>query len=145
MRRPPRLPKGAYLLSGLLCLAGCGWLNPETSPVWTPLHPGAAPRLRIANVGSTPILRLTVLFPEDRISFGDIPVGATTQYKEVPNGVYRYAAYSLGIDGAIVTQPVIDWVGEQPMGGNAFTYALDVDPRRPQFGVVQLVSVTRDD
>jgi hypothetical protein len=137
MRRSLRLPNGAYLLSVLLCLGGCGWLDSEINP--------EPPRLRITNVGSTPILGLSVVFPYDRISFGDIPVGATTQYKAVPSGVYRAAAYSLRIDGAIVTQPVLDWVGEEPMEGHAFTYALDVDPRRPQLQVVQLVNVTRDD
>ena len=136
MRRLLRRPS-AYLLSTLLCVGGCGWVSPETNP--------QTPRLRITNVGSTPIVGLTVLFPQDRINFGDIPMGATTQYKEVPRGVYGGAAYTLRIGGAIVTQPILDWVGEEPMEGNAFTYALDVDPSRPQLLIVQLVSVTRDD
>jgi hypothetical protein len=63
----------------------------------------------------------------------------------VPNGVFGYAAYRLDVDGDIVTQPVIDWVGERPMEGRAFTYTIDVDPRRPRFQIIRLVRVTRDE
>jgi hypothetical protein len=101
--------------------------------------------LRIVNGGSVAILKLTVLFPEDQIPFGDIPAGATSPYREAPNGVYRYAAYRLDIDGATVTQPVIDWVGETPLEGEAFTYTLSVDTQGPPLQIVQLVGVTRDE
>ena len=30
-----------------------------------------------------------------------------------------------------LTQPVIDWVGEEPMAGEAFTYVLQYDRSRP--------------
>jgi hypothetical protein len=117
----------------LFLLGGCTSLDPEGS------------RLRVVNGGSVAILKLTVLFPEDQITFGDIPAGATSAYREAPNGVYRYAAYRLELDGATVTQPVIDWVGETPMEGEAFTYTLSVDPRRSPAQIVQVVSVTRDE
>jgi hypothetical protein len=69
-----------------------------------------------------------ILFPKDRIEFGDVPAGATTVYQDVPGGIYRYAAYEVVIEGQKYEQPVIDWVGESPMPGNAFTYVLDADP-----------------
>ena len=103
------------------------------------------PRLRITNSGMQAIENLTVLFPEDEIAFGDIPAGATTEYKEAPGGVYGYAAYRLEIDGQIITQPVIDWVGEVPMEGKSFTYKLDFDPSRPQLQMAQLIEVTKDE
>ena len=80
-----------------------------------------------------------MLFPEDQVAFGDIAAGETSPYREVAHGVYSYAAYRLEVDGGLVTQPVIDWVGEVPMDGESFTYALLVDSRS-----VDLVSVTRD-
>jgi hypothetical protein len=86
-----------------------------------------------------------VLFPESQTPFGDVAAGATTTYRAVAGGGFRYAAYRLDIDGEIVTQPIIDWVGETPMQGRAFTYTIDVDPRRPRFQIVQLFSVTRDE
>jgi hypothetical protein len=126
----------AYLLTTLIVLSvlltGC-----------TP--PPQAPRLRITNQGSTAIKSLTILFPEDQIEFGDIPVGATTDYKEVPNGVYSYAAYRLWVHGQIVTIPTIDWVGEEPMEGSDFTYVLAVDPDRSLLAIVRLVNVIKDD
>jgi hypothetical protein len=114
-------------VAALLILTGCGWGSHST-------------QLRITNVGSAPIRNLTVLFPEDQVAFGDIAVGETSPYREVAHGVYSYAAYRLEVDGGLVTQPVIDWVGEVPMDGESFTYALLVDSHR-----VDLVSVTRDD
>jgi hypothetical protein len=85
------------------------------------------------------------MFPNSlRVSFGDVAPGATTDYRDVPGGVYRYAAYRLTIDGVITDQPVVDWVGEVPMVGIAFTYRIDVDTSRPRGQIVRLVAVTRD-
>jgi hypothetical protein len=90
-------------------------------------------------------VNLTVIFPDERIGFGDVPPGATTSYRDAERGVYAYAAYSLEIDGAVVTQPVIDWVGEVPLEGASFTYTLEVNPLGSPFEVVTLVSVERED
>jgi hypothetical protein len=103
------------------------------------------PRLRITNGGAVTIENLTILFPDDRVEFGDVAPGQTTDYEDVPNGVYSYAAYELEIGGQMVTQPVIDWVGEEPLDGMAFTYTLEIDPGRPLLQSVQLVEVTTDE
>jgi len=102
-------------------------------------------RLRVTNGGTAPIVGLTVRFPEESVFFGDIAPGSTTGYRELDKGVYGYAAYSLEIDGALVTQPVIDWVGEEPLEGQAFTYVLEVNPLGEPFMIVSLVQVTRDE
>jgi hypothetical protein len=93
-------------------------------------------RLKIANVGSIPIRNLTVLFPEDQVRFGDVGVGETSKYVDVAHGVYRYAAYRFEHGGALVNQPVIDWVGEEPMRGEAFTYQLAATGQRIELVVV---------
>ena len=85
-----------------------------------------------------------MLFPDSQTAYGDVAAGSTTTYRAVARGVFRYAAYRLEIDGELVTQPVIDWVGETPMEGRAFTYTIDVDFRRPRLQTIRLVSVTRD-
>ena len=103
-----------------------------------------APRLRIANQGKLDIDSLTVIFPEDRIVYTDIAADSTTEYREVPHGVYGYAAYQVEVDGQFIELPVIDWVGEGPMLGDDFTYSLDVDPARSRWQVVQVIQVTRD-
>ena len=102
-------------------------------------------RLRITNNGVVDVRGLTIIFPEDRIEFGDIPAGETSEYRDVPHGVFRYAAYTLQVNGNTIEQPVIDWVGERPMDGLAFTYAIEVDPNRSNWEVVRLTSVTKDE
>lgn len=121
-----RKSRRATWIAALLLLGACGWGSESA-------------RLRVTNAGSVPIRNLTLLFPEDQIAFGDIAVGATTKYTEAPHGVFRYAAYRFEVDGAIVTQPVIDWVGEVPIEGESFTYSLATDGQR-----IELVDVTRD-
>jgi hypothetical protein len=123
----------ASAVTALAMLAGCG----------SDLDSSGS-RLRVTNAGSTTIVALTVIFPEDRVYLGDIAPGATSAYRDVPNGVYRYAAYSLEIDGALVTQPVIDWVGEVPLEGQDFTYTIEVNPLGSLFDIVSLLDVTRD-
>jgi hypothetical protein len=125
------------LAVGSLALTGCGTNGPGSD--------SDEARLRVRNSGSQPIVQLTVLFPNDRISFGTVAPGATTAYQRVPNGVYRYAAYRLELNGTLVTQPVIDWVGEEPIGEGDFTYTLELVPGASQFFVVRLTSVTLDD
>lgn len=104
------------------------------------------PRLRIINNGSVPIKNLVVLFPQTRIEFGDVPAATTTKYKEAPTGVFRYAAYQFEVDGQVVTEPAIDWIGENPMSGNSFTYIIDYDPNRTNTASrIQLIEVKNDD
>jgi hypothetical protein len=103
------------------------------------------PRLRISNQGQASIQGLHVLFPEDEIEFGDVPAGATTAYADVPNGIYAYAAYRFIVDGEEITQPVIDWVGEEPMDGEFFTYTIAYDPAGPPIQKIQLLEVTQDE
>jgi hypothetical protein len=100
------------------------------------------PRLRITNNGSVPINNLVVLFPEENIEFGNISPGTTTEYKDVPKGVFSYAAYQFEVDGEVITQPVIDWVGESPMNGTLFTYVIDFDPDGAR---MQVIEVRKDD
>ncbi len=134
MRRSNKMVQFVILLAALSAvIASCSPASTRT------------PGLRITNSGSTPILDLIVLFPEDRVVFGDIPAGGTTDYQDVPNGVYAYAAYQFEIDGRTITQPVIDWVGEVPLEGQRFTYTIDADTSRPELQIVRLISVTQDD
>ena len=130
------LVRKVFLLTALwgIVLSGCS--SPSTE----------VPRLRIMNNGSVPINNLVVLFPEDSIEFGDVPAGTTTEYEDVPNGVFSYAAYQFEVDGQVVTQPVVDWVGESPMSGILFTYTIDFDPTRANTADrIRLIDVKNDD
>lgn len=129
-RRAWRIWLGLPVLA--LVLAACGLGNP------------LVPRLRITNGGTTDIHNLTVRFPKDEVVFGDLAAGQTSDYVEVPNGVYGYAAYQLDVNGQTVFQPVIDWVGEKPMAGHDFTYTIEFDPGQANGVPVKLTNVTTD-
>ncbi len=85
------------------------------------------PQLRIVNTGPEDLIALAVIFPGSRrIGFGDVAAGETSEYRGVPGGVYRYAAYEYEAVGRLVLQPVTDWVGEVPVAGTRFTYRVAV-------------------
>ena len=110
----------------------------------SPLDPSSGPQLRIVNAGPVSLHQLSALFPSDQIAFGDVHPGSTSAYRTVPSGVYRYAAWRFERDGAPVVQPVIDWVGESPMEGEAFTYTLSVRTFDDGVARIVLTNVTRD-
>ena len=109
-------------------------------------------QLRITNSGNTDIIGLVVLFPgpsadaeASKVEFGDIPAGQTSEYRNVPGGVYRYAAYEYILDGQGEGQFVIDWVGERPMVGKKFTYQIALDLKKVVGDRVNLITVLVDE
>ncbi len=108
-------------------------------------------QLRIANTGKVDINDLVVLFPgatsdaeATRVEFGDVRAGETTVYRDVPSGVYRYAAYEYTLDSHVVNQAVVDWVGESPMQGEKFTYGIQLNTTKVPGNQVELVEVSVD-
>ena len=108
-------------------------------------------QLRVVNSGSEDIKGLKVLFPgrtadaeATRVEFGDVQAGQTTEYRYVPSGVYRYAAYEYLLDSRVVTQPVIDRVGESPVEGEKFTYRIEFDQKKVPGNQVQLIELLVD-
>lgn len=89
------------------------------------------------------MVALSVLFPESSVDFGDIPAGATTAYRVASRGVYSYGAFRFTYNGSSIVQPVIDWVGEEPLKGQRFTYNLELTTNGANAGII-LVSVTKD-
>jgi hypothetical protein len=113
--------------------------------------PQVSQQLRITNSGRQNILGLVVKFPGPtvlakarEVKFGNIPAGETSDYRPVPSGVYRYAAYEYTLNNHLVHQAVTDWVGESPMAGEKFTYRITLDTQLPEGGQVQLVEVVLD-
>ena len=99
---------------------------PPTAPVPTP-------QLRIANEGHEDIRGLSVIFPESEVvQFGDVPAGTVTEYRHVPVGVYECPAYEYSIGDRREIQPVINWVGENPMAGSVLPIEFSsrrIDPK----------------
>lgn len=142
----------ALLAAVLVALAaGCGGgeaTTTSTEPTNVVTTSGTAvtgPQLRVANAGSTDVDDLVVLFPESRVEFGDVASDQTTDYQEVPGGVYKYAAYEYTLDGEVVLQRVLDWVGEVPMQGAKFTYQIAFDPAKPVGLQIELLAVEIDE
>ena len=151
---PVILPNRCILFVLVFFLAGCVSAPGPGSPTETKLTaatgmetgvPGIQ-RLRVTNQSEVPLHNLVVIFPGGRIDFGTVPPGTTTPYLDVPNGVYRYAAYEVELDRRRYMQPVVDWVGESPVPGEAFTYVLKADPSHweTEGSVIQLVEVSED-
>ena len=120
------------LLALFLAVASCSlFTDPESQ------------QLRVRNVGPTALAGLKVWFPDTAIAYGDIQAGATTGYTDVPGGVYRYSAFSFQHEGAERMQPVIDFVGEEPMKGERFTYDVElIETANGPF--IAIREVTRD-
>jgi heat shock protein HslJ/Tol biopolymer transport system component len=94
-------------------------------------------RLRVTNDSPYHLDRVVVIFSDERIAFGSLAAGETSTYRAVRRGVYGYAAYNVVVDGQTIDQPVVDWVGEQPLDGESFTYVLSIDPERPFMQQIQ--------
>ncbi len=74
--------------------------------------------------------------------FGDIGPGEISSYRRVPNGVGRSAAFRFSMNGDLTTQAVEDFVGWEPIRGEAFTYRVHLDTApRP---LVSIIDVVRD-
>ena len=124
----------------VLALGSCA--QPSTPPSAAPQASelrSSVSRIRVVNDSSTSLSDLRLLFPEDEVAIGDVAAGATSGYVAAPHGVYGYSAFRFRRAGALVVQPVIDFVGESPLPTGDYTYLLDVDPRRGD--PIELVSV----
>ena len=113
-----------------VALTGCSVLDPDPDS------------LRITNVGSVALVDVTVFSPGSEVNFGTLNPGETSEYRVLPGGVYHYSAFEYTDNGERVSQPVIDFVGESPMRGSRFTYALSLRSAPNRF--LSITSVVRD-
>ena len=95
------------------------------------------------NVGQLAIDDLEVRFPIDKISFGLVQPGGSTEYRDVAHGVWPYGAFQFVSGGTTIHQPVIDW-NDRPLDGAAFTYAIQLLKRDDGLLYIRLWKVTRD-
>jgi hypothetical protein len=129
MFRPVLAPRGRPWILILLTLSvSCMTERAENPPPVPPppkpevFKPVAGGKLRVTNVGSETIFDLTVRFPRTFVAFGDVRVGDTTAYHDVPDGVFRYAALNYIRNGRPMNQSVVDFM-EAPQPGS-FTYEM---------------------
>ena len=125
-------------------VAGVMALTAALTACSTPTSPKDT-RLRVFNSGAVAIQGLVIQFPASTVTFGTVSAGTTTTYLQVPNGVYAYGAFLFVVDGILVRQPVIDWVGESPLDGTAFTYSLELVTSPSGGSMIRLTKVSRDE
>lgn len=113
------------IAASLLLLSSCGW---------------KAAYLRVHNESSVPLRQFSVCFPQEEIRFGDIGPGEISSYRRVPNGVGRDAAFRFSMDGNLTTQAVEDFVGWEPIKGEAFTYRVRLGTApRPRVTIIEVI------
>ena len=109
---------------------GCS-RGPEADPPGGPDPPATtslSSRLRIKNHGPLPIRGLTVAFPSERLEFGDVPAGVTTEYQDVQSGVFPYAVLLHQHQDRIVGNSITDFAGVRALERGAYTYEVTVEP-----------------
>lgn len=68
---------------------------------------------------------VTVRFPEQEVTYGDIAPGENSSYTDISKA-YRYAyVEAIAGDKKVVLQP-IDYVGESYLEEGKYTYVLDI-------------------
>jgi hypothetical protein len=132
-----------------MVLIGCA--APTTAPTQQPRATAVVPLLRVENRGAEDIVDLAVLFPGPTptsqavtVSFGTVVAGGVSPYQPVPSGVYRYSAYTYRLGDRTITQFVTDWIGETPLAGQRFTYAIALNSSKVQGDQVELLQVSVD-
>jgi hypothetical protein len=88
-----------------------------------PKPPAAAARIRIRNVGNTPIRRLSVVYKTGKIGVDDVAPGETSKYQDARDGVWEMVLFGHVLDGKYIDPFVQDWHGDrtQPFKGNSHT------------------------
>lgn len=131
--------KSDYILPTLIIVAATA----AQATACTSATESADALLRVHNVGTLPIAALRVASPEASTEFGEVGVGATTDYQPTA-GVYPYAAFRYTVEGQTRFQPVLDFVGAVPEAGRRFTYNVELIRLTNDSLWLALRSITRD-
>ena len=86
--------------------------------------------LRVANESAQAFERVIVRWPGLNQEFGPIASGASSDYRAV-DFAHRYAYIEVHLANDTLILQTIDYVGESPLPGGRYTYALDVDSGGP--------------
>lgn len=101
------------------------------------------PRLRMLNQGPEAIEALVAISPHGGVDFGELAVGATTPYVDVPGGVYETLAFRYRKGGRTFTQPVMDF-DRSPLPERAYTFKLSISQTAGQVLIIQVVQQIQD-
>ena len=85
--------------------------------------------LRVENASAVDFSSVTVAFPGAALSYGAVPSGGASAYREVETA-YSYAAVGIQAAGETYTAVPYDYVGEAPLAVGRYTYVLGLDGPR---------------
>ena len=117
---------GAVLIG--LIAAGCGSGQPGTATDGgtNSGSPGGV-EIRVANRSDRDFERVVATFDPERVDYGAIAKGATSEYRKVQQA-YRYALVEVTAGGQTFRFHPIDFVGETLLEPGRYTYALNIEP-----------------
>jgi len=81
--------------------------------------------IRVANRSNTTIESVRVAFPSQTEDYGTIQAHSATDFRKICQA-YRYAYIEAVVDGQVAVLRPRDYVGEKPLSGGKYTYALTV-------------------
>jgi hypothetical protein len=90
--------------------------------------------VRMANRSDRDFEQVDVTFTSDKVSYGSVAKGATSEYRSTPKA-YRYALVVVTAGGETFRFQPIDFVGETPLTQGRYTYALNIDPNDRQLTI----------
>lgn len=126
MRMLQGLWMGAVLFG--LIAAGCGSGQPGTTPDGgTSTGTQGGVEIRVANRSDRDFERVVATFDPDRVDYGAVAKGATSEYRKVQQA-YRYALVEVTAGGQTFRFHPIDFVGETLLEPGRYTYALNIEP-----------------
>lgn len=126
MRTLQSLWIGAALLG--LVLAGCGSGQPGPADGGANGGGAGGVEVRVANRSDRDFERVDVTFQSNKVEYGALARGATSEYRQVNEAAYRYALVEITAGGQTFRLQPIDFVGETPLAPGRYTYGLNIDP-----------------
>jgi len=91
--------------------------------------------VRVANRSDRDFDQVDVTFGSEKVSYGPVAQGTTSDYREAQEEAYRYALVVVTAGGETFRFQPIDFVGETPLAPGRYTYALNIDPNDRQLTI----------
>jgi len=91
--------------------------------------------IRVANRSDRDFDQVDVTFNSQKVSYGPVAKGATSEYRTAQEEAYRYALVVVTAGGETFRFQPIDFVGETPLAPGRYTYALNIDPNDRQLTI----------
>lgn len=97
-------------------------------------------KIRLSNISQFDFQNIVVNTSTGNVNFEDVNAGQISEYK-VFETAYSYAFVELEIDGETYTLQPIDYVGETPLKSGNYTYQINTNDSKEQYGKLSLTLI----